>query len=130
MNAARALQPTAADGAIRISIGRRHEGQRAAYQALLPHRFRALRCGRRFGKTELAKSWIKQGLIQGEPCAWFAPQHMQSLEVYHELALDLAPVWTSGRWKTHPLAEAAAIGVLLSTKRPLPKTETDRASAP
>jgi hypothetical protein len=85
MKAVRTLQTTA-DGAIRISIGLLHEGQRAAYNALLPHRFKALRCGRRFGKTELAKSWIKQGLIQGEPCGWFAPQHMLSSEAYHDLA--------------------------------------------
>ncbi len=80
MKSTRSLQSAPADGAIRISIGRLHEGQRAAFNALLPHRLKALRCGRRFGKTELAKSWIKQGLIQGEPCAWFSPQHMQSLE--------------------------------------------------
>jgi hypothetical protein len=96
MKAARYLQPAAADGAIRISIGRLHEGQRAAFNALLPHRFMALRCGRRFGKTELAKSWIKQGLMQGEPCAWFAPQHMQSLEVYYELSNDLGALVESG----------------------------------
>ena len=80
------------DGELRISVGRLHEGQKAAYSALLPFRFKALRCGRRFGKTELAKSWIKQGLVQGEPCAWFAPQHMQSLEVFYELTNDLSAI--------------------------------------
>ena len=34
----------------------------------------------------------KQGLLQGEPCAWFAPQHMQTSEVFAEISRDLAPV--------------------------------------
>jgi hypothetical protein len=67
-------------------------GQVTAYRALHGHRFKALRCGRRFGKTELAKAWIKQGLLQGEACAWFAPQHMTASEVYSDLMRDLAPV--------------------------------------
>jgi hypothetical protein len=49
----------------------------------------ALSCGRRFGKTDLAKAWIKQGLVQGEACAWFAPQHKQTSEVFAELSRDL-----------------------------------------
>jgi hypothetical protein len=52
----------------------------------------ALRCGRRFGKTDLAKAWIKQGLVQGEACAWFSPQHMQASEVFSELSNSLAPI--------------------------------------
>jgi Family of unknown function (DUF5681) len=59
----------------RISLGQLHFGQKTAHWALQPHRFKALRCGRRFGKTEFAKTWIAQGLVQGEECAWFAPQH-------------------------------------------------------
>ena len=75
-----------------LSIGALHEGQIKAYRALLGHRFMALRCGRRFGKTDLAKAWIKQGLVQGEACAWFAPQHMQASEVFSDLSRSLAPL--------------------------------------
>ena len=46
----------------------------------------ALRCGRRFGKTELAKAWISEGLVSGMACAWIAPQHMLAQEVYYDLA--------------------------------------------
>jgi hypothetical protein len=53
----------------RISLGQLHLGQSKAHWALQPHRFKALRCGRRFGKTEFAKTWIAQGLVQGEECA-------------------------------------------------------------
>jgi hypothetical protein len=68
-----------------LSLGRLHSGQVAAYWALAKHRFKALRCGRRFGKTDLAKIWIAQGLVQGWECAWFAPQHMTWSEVYSDL---------------------------------------------
>ena len=72
--------------AIEISIGRLHSGQIAAYHALRGHRFMALRCGRRFGKTEFAKAWISEGLVKGEACAWIAPQHMLAQEVYYDLS--------------------------------------------
>ena len=72
-----------ASGTINISIGRLHPG---AYAALRGHRFMALRCGRRFGKTELAKAWIAEGLVFGMACAWIAPQHMLAQEVYYDLA--------------------------------------------
>jgi hypothetical protein len=52
-----------------FSLPQLHAGQAAAYWALQPHRFKVLRCGRRFGKTELAKTWIVQGLLQGCECA-------------------------------------------------------------
>lgn len=54
--------------------------------ALLPHRFKALRCGRRFGKTEFAQIWIRDGLVRGQECAWFAPHHMTWAEVYPQLS--------------------------------------------
>ncbi len=72
--------------AIEISIGRLHPGQITAYNALRGHRFMALRCGRRFGKTEFAKAWISEGLVKGEACAWIAPQHMLAQEVYYDLS--------------------------------------------
>jgi hypothetical protein len=76
----------------RISLGTLHEGQVKAYWALQGHRFKALRCGRRFGKTALAQHWISQGLVQGFECAWLAPQHMTWSEVYSELAEKLLPI--------------------------------------
>ena len=67
------------------------EEQWQAFWALRAHRFKALRCGRRFGKTEFAKAWIGQGLVQGEVCAWFAPQQMTSLEVHRDLTKVFEP---------------------------------------
>jgi len=76
----------------RILLGQLHSGQLRAHWALQPSRFKALRCGRRFGKTEFAKTWIAQGLVQGHECAWFAPQHMTWSEVYSDLAQMLQPI--------------------------------------
>jgi hypothetical protein len=69
-----------------------HRGQIDAYWALHPHRFRAIRCGRRFGKTEFAKVWIAQGLVEGQECAWLAPQHMMWSEVFSDLMRMLGPI--------------------------------------
>lgn len=77
---------------IEIKLQRLHEGQARAYWALHDNRFKALRCGRRFGKTELAKTWISQALVQGWECAWLAPQHRTWAEVYNELAFTLSPI--------------------------------------
>src|SRR5580692_13216719 len=76
----------------RLSLRRLHDGQIAALRALQPHRFKALRCGRRFGKTDFAKAWIADGLVRGWECAWLAPQHRTWSEVYSELATDLRPI--------------------------------------
>src|ERR1700675_2631178 len=54
-----------------LSLGRLHLGQVTAFWALREHRFKALRCGRRFGKTEFARVWISDGLARGYECAWF-----------------------------------------------------------
>jgi len=76
----------------RLSLRRLHDGQIAALRALQPYRFKALRCGRRFGKTDFAKAWIADGLVRGWECAWLAPQHRTWSEVFSELATDLRPI--------------------------------------
>ncbi len=76
----------------KIVLPELHSGQLTALRTLLPHRFKALRCGRRFGKTELAKAWIAHALLQRQQCAWFAPQHVTSSEVWAELADMLDPI--------------------------------------
>lgn len=75
-----------------ITLPTLHLGQVNAYVALREPRFKALRCGRRFGKTDFAKTWIMQGLTQGQECAWFAPQHMTWAEVYSDLIETLQPI--------------------------------------
>jgi hypothetical protein len=77
---------------ITLSLQQMHAGQLAAHWTLKPHRFKALRCGRRFGKTEYGKVWIAQALIQGWECAWLAPQHKTWSEAYAELIDLLRPI--------------------------------------
>ncbi|MFT4115980.1 hypothetical protein [Bradyrhizobium sp.] len=60
--------------------------------ALQEHRFKALRCGRRFGKTDFAKLWITDGILRGWECAWFSPQHRTWAEVFSELTNGLDPI--------------------------------------
>ena len=79
----------------KMSLRKLHAGQATAFWDLQPHRFKALRSGRRFGKTDMAKIWITQGLIQGFECAWFAPQHRTWSEVYSDLVSDLLPILDS-----------------------------------
>ncbi|MCP3391759.1 hypothetical protein NLM27_23490 [Bradyrhizobium sp. CCGB12] len=81
---------------LEVKLQRLHDGQAKAYWALQGSRFKALRCGRRFGKTALAKTWISQGLVQGWECAWFAPQHRTWSEVYNELSDELHPIIDTG----------------------------------
>ncbi|WIW47855.1 hypothetical protein ML401_07005 [Bradyrhizobium sp. 62B] len=81
---------------LEVSFQPLHNGQAKAYWALHGKRFKALRCGRRFGKTALAKTWIGQALVQGGECAWFAPQHRTWSEVYSEFADELAPIVDTG----------------------------------
>ena len=88
-----------------------HSGQLKAFRALRPHRFKALRCGRRFGKTEFAKAWIAQGLLLGEDCAWFAPQHTTWSEVYMDLTEMLAPIVTASS-RTPPVMRLSTGGRL------------------
>jgi hypothetical protein len=75
-----------------FSLARLHSGQIQAYRYLRGHRLMALRCGRRFGKTALAENWITEGLLVGQKCAWFAPQHMLANEVYSDFSRCLAPL--------------------------------------
>jgi hypothetical protein len=86
-------------GKIRVSLGRLHAGQAKAHQALLPYRFKVLRAGRRFGKTQYAENWICDGLLRGLTCAWFAPQHRTWSEIDTDLRDKLAPI-IKGRSKT------------------------------
>lgn len=99
------------ESGFRIILPQMHSGQLKAFRALRLHRFKALRCGRRFGKTEFAKAWIAQGLLLGEDCAWFAPQHTTWSEVYMDLTEMLAPIVTASS-RTPPVIRLSTGGRL------------------
>lgn len=80
-------------------LRQKRDARGGAWDANAGGRFRAARCGRRFGKTELGKTWIADGAIRGEEVAWFAPQNKIMREVYKQLVELLAPV-TVGKSQT------------------------------
>lgn len=69
-----------------------HLGQAKAWWALDGHRFKILRCGRRFGKTDYAKIWLGDGLARGYECGWFAPQHKTWSEAFTEMVGTFDPI--------------------------------------
>lgn len=52
---------------------------------------KAVRCGRRWGKTDLIKSWIGDGALKGYPCGIFAPDYKRLSEIFVELDAMLDP---------------------------------------
>jgi hypothetical protein len=71
-----------------ISLPQFHPGQVAAFQ--VPARFRALRCGRRWGKTNFLKTVACDFAAKGCQVGWFVPNYRYATEAYgeNELALD------------------------------------------
>jgi len=55
-------------------------------------RFKAVRCGRRWGKSVLGADWLGDGAVKGYPCGFFAPDYKRLTEIYVELKEMLAPV--------------------------------------
>ena len=53
------------------------------------HRFRVVICGRRFGKTELAKTALLFRMLKGQTCWYIAPTFKQGLAVFQSLANTL-----------------------------------------
>ena len=67
-----------------------HPGQVAAY--MLPGRFKAIRCGRRWGKTDYGKTVACDGAIKRQNHGWFTPDYKIQSEAYAEIAEILEPV--------------------------------------
>jgi predicted phage terminase large subunit-like protein len=69
-----------------------HPGQERVFDNL--RRFNILRCGRRWGKTQLAQDYLwrgRRGLAAGFPVAWFAPNYKYLTDPWRELKTRLAP---------------------------------------
>lgn len=78
----------------KIDMPELHAGQVEAFK--MKGRFRAGRCGRRFGKTELAQTIIEDGTIRGKSVGYFAPSYKL-----------LSEVFVSVRHVLHPLIEVS-----------------------
>jgi hypothetical protein len=64
----------------KVDLPTLHAGQVAAYK--MPGRFRAGRCGRRWGKSELAQTIICDEAIRGKSIGYFAPSYKLLSEVF------------------------------------------------
>jgi hypothetical protein len=75
---------------IEVVLPTLHPGQVNAYRK--PGRFKAIRCGRRWGKTDYAKTIACDGAAKGENIGWFAPDYKIQSEAFNEVADILAPI--------------------------------------
>jgi hypothetical protein len=75
-----------------VALPSPHPDQIKAFKVIERNRFTAVRCGRRWGKTDLAKILAAQAALQGFPAGWFAPEYKFVSEAYNELADILDPV--------------------------------------
>jgi hypothetical protein len=69
-----------------------HPDQVKAVAVIRANRFTAVRCGRRWGKTDLAKTIACNDAINGKPVGWFAPEYKFISEAYNEIAATLDQV--------------------------------------
>jgi hypothetical protein len=73
-----------------------HAGQVGAFKMLdsegKPARFRAIRCGRRWGKSALAKTMAGDRIIKGRIQGYFVPAYKYQTEIYDELLDMLRPI--------------------------------------
>jgi len=76
-----------------IDLPRLHPGQIDAF--LMPARFRALRCGRRWGKTAFLKTIACDFAAKGAQVGWFVPNYRYATEAYSETDVTLEPVTRS-----------------------------------
>ncbi len=66
----------------------------AAQQEIVHHpaRFKVLACGRRFGKTQIALELICNHLMERHSCAYFAPSHIMTFEVWEAIKMLMSPL--------------------------------------
>lgn len=70
-----------------IALPELHPGQVAAYES--PGRFKAIRCGRRWGKTKFATTLAMDTALKSWPVGWFAPEYKFLAEPYQEILMTL-----------------------------------------
>ena len=76
-----------------MTIPTLHDGQVAAWE--VPGRYKAIRCGRRWGKTAMATTIICDGAARGENWGLFAPDYKITSETYRDIFEILAPITLS-----------------------------------
>jgi len=79
-----------------ITLPTFHAGQVAAWNVTWPDgrraKRKAIRCGRRWGKTTFGSVIACDGAAKGELIGWFAPAYKFIAEAYAEIAMALVPI--------------------------------------
>jgi predicted phage terminase large subunit-like protein len=79
---------------VQVNLPKRHDGQERVYQER--ERFNVLSCGRRFGKTTFGQDLTIDdpgyGVLDGQPCGWFAGTSKIFDEVWRLTLATLGPV--------------------------------------
>ncbi len=75
---------------VTIKRGKPHAAQKDIIKSA--KRFNVLVCGRRMGKTRLGIYMLAQKELYALPCAWFAPNYKDILEVWREINQTLKPI--------------------------------------
>lgn len=73
-----------------IQVPGLHAGQKAIYDH--PARYKIVRCGRRFGKTQLGVYVAVMSMLRGREVGWFAPQSDYYDEAWTRLSRVLKPL--------------------------------------
>jgi hypothetical protein len=81
---------------LEIELPTLHADQVKAYR--MPARFKAVRCGRRWGKTKFGETVACDAAIRGQYIGWFSPEYKFQSEAYADIVGLLAPVlWSSSK---------------------------------
>lgn len=75
---------------VTITLPELTPAQRLAFEA--HERFLILLWGRRGGKTVFCESWISEGALLGETCAYMTPTNKMADEVWRDMKVTLSPV--------------------------------------
>ena len=75
--------------------------QRQAQIKAQASRFNVLACGRRFGKDVLGHELAVDTLLDGMPCAWFAPTYRMMLDTFKDMRNLLQPITTAVNASDH-----------------------------
>jgi hypothetical protein len=79
-----------------IELPTLHRDQAKAYTK--PGRFKAVRCGRRWGKTMLGETVAADAALKGQFVGWFSPEYKFQAEAYSDIIDILAPaIWRSSK---------------------------------
>ena len=77
---------------IEVTLPTFHPDQARAFDVWRKNKYVAGRCGRRWGKTDFAKTIAADYMLKGRNVGWFAPSYKIMTEAYTELSMLLSEI--------------------------------------